>query len=123
MDRMDCLNEANGEAVGLLTTYRCNLNCKYCYVQTKRNKDMALDMAKSILEPFLLKKAGRLDITFMGGETLLAIEVIRPLVEWVESGKYDRIISEYRAVECTHCGEMIAAKSEICPICGGEMNL
>lgn len=51
---------------------------------------MALDMAKSILEPFLLKKAGRLDITFMGGETLLAIEVIRPLVEWVESGIWNR---------------------------------
>ena len=63
MDRMDCLNEINGEAVGLLTTYRCNLNCKYCYVQTKRNKDMSLDMAKSILKPFLMKEAGRLDIT------------------------------------------------------------
>ena len=48
MDRMDCLNEANGEAVGLLTTYR--------------------------------------------------------------------------AIECTHCGEMIAANSEICPICGGKHN-
>ena len=90
MDRMDCLNETNGEAVGLLTTYRCNLNCKYCYVQTKRNKDMSLDMAKSILEPFLMKNSGRLDITFMGGETLLAIDVIRPLVEWVESGNWNR---------------------------------
>ena len=90
MDRMDCLNETNSEAVGLLTTYRCNLNCKYCYVQTKRDKDMSLDMAKSILEPFLMKKAGRLDITFMGGETLLAIDVIRPLVEWVECGSWNR---------------------------------
>lgn len=87
---MDCLSEANGEAVGLLMTYRCNLNCKYCYVQTKRNKDMTLDMAKSILEPFLMKKSGRLDITFMGGETLLAIDVIRPLVEWAENGVWNR---------------------------------
>ena len=91
MDRIDCMNETNGEAVGLLTTYRCNLNCKYCYIQTKRNKDMSLDMAKSILEPFLMKRAGRLDITFMGGETLLAIDVIRPLVEWVENGNWNRI--------------------------------
>lgn len=79
-----------GEAVGLLMTYRCNLNCRYCYVHTKRNKDMSLDMAKSILEPFLMKRAGRLDITFMGGETLLAIDVIRPLVEWVERGNWNR---------------------------------
>ena len=90
MDRMDCLNDTNGEAVGLLTTYRCNLSCKYCYIQIKRNKDMSLEMAKSILEPFLMKKAGLLDIVFMGGETLLAIDVIRPLVEWVESGSWNR---------------------------------
>lgn len=90
MERMECLNETNGEAVGLLMTYRCNLNCKYCYVQTKRDKDMSLDTAKSILEPFLMKKTGRLDITFMGGETLLAIDVIRPLVEWVECGSWNR---------------------------------
>ena len=44
----------------------------------------------------------------------------KKLLKWVESGEYDRIINEYRAVECTHCGEMIAAKSEICPICGGK---
>lgn len=122
MDRMDCLSEAHGVAVGLLTTYRCNLSCKYCYVQTRRNKDMSLDMAKSNLEPFLMKKAGRLDITFMGGETLLAIDVIQPLVEWVESGEYDRIISEYHAVECTHSGGDIPAKSIICSICGGKHN-
>lgn len=87
---MDCLNKANGEAVGLLTTYRCNLNCKYCYIQTKRNKDMSLEMAKSILKPLLRKSEGRLDITFMGGETLLAFDVIRPLVEWVESETWSR---------------------------------
>lgn len=78
------------EAVGLLTTYRCNLNCKYCYVHTKRNKNMTLEMAQSILEPFLQKKEGLLNIAFMGGETLMAINVIRPLIEWVESRKWNR---------------------------------
>ncbi len=90
MDGVNRLNEISGEAVGLLMTYRCNLSCQYCYVQTKRNKDMTLDMAKSILKSFLMKKSGRLDITFMGGETLLAIDVIRPLIEWVENGDWNR---------------------------------
>lgn len=90
MDEVDCPNGISGEAVGLLMTYRCNLSCRYCYVQTKRDRDMTLDMAKSILEPFLMKKTGRLDITFMGGETLLAIDVIRPLIEWVENGNWNR---------------------------------
>ncbi len=81
------------EAVGLLMTYRCNLNCKYCYIFNKRNKDMSLGMAQSILEPYLLKNGELIDINFMGGETFLAIEVIRPLVEWVEGNKWN---SQYR---------------------------
>lgn len=79
------------ESVGLLMTYRCNLNCKYCYVHTKRHKDMSLEMAKAILKPFLLKKQGMINIAFLGGETLLAIDVIRPLVEWVETEKWNRL--------------------------------
>lgn len=90
MNSVDCLVDDCDEAVGLLTTYRCNLDCKYCYIHTKRNKDMTLEMAQSILEPFLLKTAGRLDIAFMGGETLLAIDVIKPLVEWAEKGIWNR---------------------------------
>ena len=82
--------EICSEAVGLLMTYRCNLNCKYCYIHTKRKRDMTLEKAQSILEPFLLKNDGLLNIAFMGGETLLAIDVIQPLVEWVEQGKWNR---------------------------------
>lgn len=51
---------------------------------------MTLEMAQSILEPFLLKNEGLLNIAFMGGETLIAIDVIRPLVEWVESRSWNR---------------------------------
>ncbi len=51
---------------------------------------MTLEMAQSILEPFLMKESGLLDVTFMGGETLLAIDVIRPLIEWVENGNWKR---------------------------------
>ena len=86
----ECVSEICEESVGLLMTYRCNLNCKYCYIHTKSNKDMSLEMAKSIIEPFLMKKAGPLDITFMGGETLLAIDVIRSLVMWARSHKWNR---------------------------------
>lgn len=78
------------EAIGLLVTYRCNLNCKYCYIHEKHDKDMTLEMAQSILGPFLLKENGLLDITFMGGETLLAANVIRPLIEWAEKGDWKR---------------------------------
>lgn len=84
------LNEECSESVGLLTTYRCNLNCKYCYIRKKRNREMTLEMAQSILEPFLLRKDGLLNIAFMGGETLLSMNMIRPLVEWVEKRTWNR---------------------------------
>lgn len=83
-------NENNHEAVGLLMTYRCNFNCKYCYIKTKQNVDMSLPMAQKILEPLLNKKDGLLDITFVGGETLLAIDIIKQLVEWVECGNWKK---------------------------------
>lgn len=54
---------------------------------------MTLGMAQSVLEPFLLKNGGLVDIIFMGGETLLAIDVLRALVEWIEGKKWNR---EYR---------------------------
>lgn len=44
--------EISDRSIGLLMTYRCNLDCKYCYIHTKREKDMTLEMAQSILEPF-----------------------------------------------------------------------
>lgn len=60
---------------------------------------MTLEMAQSILEPFLNKDNGLVDITFMGGETLMAINVIRPFVEWVEKGKWKR---HYRFLGATN---------------------
>lgn len=78
------------EAVGLLVTYRCNLDCKYCYISKKRNKDMTFEMAKSILERFLIKDGGLLSITFMGGETLIAFDIIKKIVEWVVGGDWNR---------------------------------
>ena len=36
------------EAVGLLMTFRCNLNCKYCYIHTKREKDISKEERRSV---------------------------------------------------------------------------
>lgn len=78
------------EAIGLLMTYRCNLRCKYCYIQKKQNLDFNLETAQNILEQFLNKDDGKIDITFMGGETLLVYDVIVQLIDWVESKQWRR---------------------------------
>lgn len=51
---------------------------------------MTLEKAQSILEPFLNKDAGLLDIKFYGGETLMAFNVIKPLIEWIEKRQWKR---------------------------------
>lgn len=78
------------ESVGLLLTHRCNLNCVYCYVSNKRNIDMTFTRAVEILTPLLKKSAGTLQIMLMGGEPLLAFDVIVSLIEWLESHSWDR---------------------------------
>ena len=94
MNDIDCTNDTCGEAVGLLMTYRCNLKCKYCYIHTKRNQDMTLEKAQSILEPFLLKDGGRLDIA---GSLFLVhakfrfchIKAVQPLADYIVIGVDD----------------------------------
>lgn len=57
-------------------TYKCNLNCEYCYVDKKLSKSMNMKIALSAVD-FLMTKGGRsrksVDIVFIGGE---------PLIEW-----------------------------------------
>lgn len=92
MDNIDCKTNCD-EAIGLLMTYRCNLKCKYCYIYSKQNRDMTLEMAQKIIESFLIKENRSIDIVFMGGETLMSFDVIHRLIEWVENRKWN---SRYR---------------------------
>ena len=40
------------------------------------------------------------------------------LIKWYESGEYDRIISQYAAINCPHCNFEIPGNRDECPICG-----
>lgn len=51
---------------------------------------MTFEMVQSILEPFLLTNECLLTIAFMGGETLIAIDVIMKIVEWLKSRNWSR---------------------------------
>lgn len=76
--------------LGLITTYQCNLNCKYCYISTKKNLNMSLETAKNILTPVLEESGDVLQVTLMGAETLVAFDMIRDLVEWAEMNSQKR---------------------------------
>lgn len=83
-------SDDGNEAIGLIMTYQCNLNCRYCYIKEKKNQSMSFEKAKEIIRPFLLKDGGITDIIFMGAETLLAASVIKKIVEWAEQGVWNR---------------------------------
>ncbi|MDQ0324994.1 radical SAM protein with 4Fe4S-binding SPASM domain [Rhodopseudomonas julia] len=71
----------------LVTTERCNLKCRYCFEQVKRNRDMPVATALAKVEKYLTLDDGfdGLLIDFFGGEPLLRFELIREVVDFVHS--------------------------------------
>ena len=65
---------------------KCNLNCKYCYLSNKDNKQMDIEDAyKSIkfgINKAKLHKDNTLFISFIGGEAILSFNMITDLVNF-----------------------------------------
>lgn len=74
----------------LMITHSCNLNCSYCYENHKSNKNMTVGQAKNIISSeaemvFNSADYDELQIDFMGGEPLVNFELIKEIVEWLET--------------------------------------
>lgn len=72
----------------LMLTYRCNLNCIYCYQKYKTAQDMTLETAKSVVvaEVQLAREANNKDgvrFDLFGGEPLLKFDLIKELCTWI----------------------------------------
>lgn len=70
----------------LLTTYKCNLRCSYCYEPKIANFSLTVPKAKSIIEEQLSSIGDSYDsveIQFMGGEPLLQFPLIQEVSEWL----------------------------------------
>ena len=79
----------------LMVTHGCNLNCTYCYEKFKNpSKKMDVELAKKLIlqEIKTVKESDNfveLEIDFMGGEPLIRFDLIKEIVEWLESGVSD----------------------------------
>ena len=62
-------------------TDRCNLACRYCYVQ-KGKSDMTADVARRVVD--MACDGRHHGIIFFGGEPLLCMDTIRETVAWGE---------------------------------------
>lgn len=70
----------------LLVTGACNLKCKYCYEGHKRNLKMEHETARRIVDDELNRESEEeVEFVYMGGEPLLAFDVIRATTEWAWS--------------------------------------
>ncbi len=72
----------------LMLTYRCNLNCVYCYQKYKTAQDMTLETAKSVVsrEVQLARELNNKDgvrLNLFGGEPLLKFDLIKELCAWI----------------------------------------
>lgn len=81
----------NNTYIGIILSYQCNLNCKYCYIPEKKDLTIPLDVAQNILYPYLSKKdAEPIEIDFMGAEPLTAFERLKEIVEWAVGQNFSR---------------------------------
>lgn len=79
--------------VTLLVTRDCNLDCQYCYVNDRNEHNMSVETAKSIIVEAFRENNENFDfleITFLGGEPLLAFDMIKQTAEWFWSEKWDK---------------------------------
>lgn len=71
------------ESAGLFITTKCNLNCKYCYVN-KFSKEMDFETAKNAVNLIADSPSSLKEIHFFGGEPLLRYQFIKQVVEYAE---------------------------------------
>lgn len=88
------MKKKKGKIVALILTHSCNLNCIYCFEKHKSSKSMSLDTAINIIEDEIKKvsediKTDYVKFDLFGGEPLLKFDLIKNLVEYAVSRKYD----------------------------------
>lgn len=77
----------------LIVSRRCNLNCSYCYVDhSLRDVDlMPLEVAqRGIRELFSDPSCEEVEISFLGGEPLMAFDRIVEIAQWVMEQKWEK---------------------------------
>lgn len=77
--------------LSLIVTEKCNLDCVYCFVVDKSDREMSEEIAFETVERYLNSTSPEFDyvqIDFTGGEPLLCFPLISRVVEHVISGKW-----------------------------------
>lgn len=72
----------------LCVTHSCNLSCVYCYQKNKSNKHMTFNIAKECVDDIfknIPEGTKIIEISFIGGEPLLEIKLLKKVYEYTMS--------------------------------------
>lgn len=80
------------QTVELIVAEGCNLACDYCFEHHKTKRCMSFDTASAIVEEYLTSddEFEEVMIDFMGGEPMIAFDLIRQIVEYVTSREWPK---------------------------------
>jgi len=87
----------------IVTTLRCNQNCRYCHAsRTEMDRvdtDMSLETAKKVVDHIMQTPSPYLNIEFQGGEPTVAFETLKFIVEYSrEKNRYEKKRLEHSLV-------------------------
>lgn len=69
--------------LSIIVTNKCNLNCIYCYENTKTTDCISVEVAKKIISEKLINSDyDEVIIDFFGGEPFLEFDKIKEICEW-----------------------------------------
>lgn len=78
----------------LVITHQCNLNCAYCYEKYKDGRSMDEATAKKIIQDEFAhtrdsSEYDEIEVDFFGGEPFCRFELMKSIMEWCWSRKWD----------------------------------
>jgi len=74
----------NIKQLSLILTSRCNLDCRYCYQNAKKNLSIRWETVRTALDIILDSRHRSVLVSFLGGEPLLEFGMIRRAVDYAE---------------------------------------
>lgn len=97
-------------SVDMFLTERCNLCCDYCFVASKRHRQMSCEVAQKSVD-FLMRESRdspEVHITLFGGEPLLAFPLMQKVAEY--AAERARTVGKKVTFSCTTNGTLLTDK-------------
>jgi rubrerythrin len=84
------------------------------------NRDVFLEQAKQFEMNLSDTEKTMRNVSILDDSHPWTILRAAELIKWMESGEYEKILSNMTPVKCPACGHYKAKVNKVCPICGSD---